>query len=360
MDRRSWPTICGLVLFIITTVQTHGDEPNIVVAWNAVVAKYPSTDELHQRVSAYKSEHSAEFAAAKADFDLAVRSMVGLDFPPSPYDARRHGGPQKDPMPALIHRDKLTNSIARLRAETGGDFQRYADFYEAHFEEIALEQSPAHRYVYLHCLLNGWQDWTNWTSPKLVELRQQYPDIFLKYSLDELAPTHTEGDYVICKDFVLVLLEVLGDQSLSNETRYEAGVDARRLAAASKDQDIMRYCVLRYLSGSNLEYLDVSSSIARQLPTEARRTFWEPHLSTDNEQVRIRAVEFLGGDIRKPRAGEAARPEDAALAERLRQIAENDPSPLVKQSARYKLRLYDTSDTRPTHGRLGPQGGSSP
>lgn len=341
-------------------VPALAEDEALTAAWNAVVAKYPTTNELRQRIDAYKSEHSAEFAAAKADFDLAVRSMIGLNFPPSPYAMQRAGGPRKDPMPALIHRDKLTNSIARLRAENGGDYQQYADFYEAHFEEIALEQSPAHRYVYLDCLLNGWQDWSSWTTPKLMEVRERHPDVYLKYSLEKLFVLRSLNDYEVLTDYMPVLLPLLNDASLGRKTRLKAESVTDQLASAAKDSDVMKYCMLKYLATNEENFLSVSAAIDDRLPTEARRAFWEPYLSTDNEVVRLYAVGNLGETIRKPRAGEAARPEDAALAERLRQIAENDPSPLVKQSARYKLRLYDTSDTRPTHGRLGPEGGSFP
>ncbi len=346
-----------IVVFVVSQIVSCGlalgEEDELESAWNAVVTKYRAPDDLRQRVDTYKSEHAAEFAAAKADFELAVRSIVSLDIPLSP-DHKRRQVIKKRELPSLKSRDSLLRSINSFRSNGSPDALQCADFWESHFEDVVIGQTPAHLYVYFDCLLNGWYDWSQWTTPKLIEVREKHPDVYLMYAVREsFYAKLAQETYNLLRDVLPQLLILLEDHTIGPKGCAELESLLEYICSAEKDMDVMKYCVLKYIAGGGEPYLSVAGIAGTQLNHEQRREFWEPFLVAQNEQVRLRAVSGVGDTIRKPRPGEDPRPEDAALAEQLRQILQNDPSLRVRDQARYKLRLYDKSDTRPTHGRLG-------
>jgi hypothetical protein len=339
---------------VLVSASAHAQSTQPVSAFDRVAAKFASRAELKARVAQFRDSHSNEFATAKADFGLAVRSMISLDFP----EARdRRGAIAPSPpqaLPSFGNREHWVAQVARYRQ--GNEIGK-ATFYENHLDEISVEDCPAFRVVLLDVLLDGWDDWAAWDTQKLRDARNKWPDLHLNYALRPMCKIRNQQDYQDFKDVLPIAIQIIMDRTHSSATRRTAGTVAERIVTFGPDTDILTFSVERVSeSPSELErelLVGLVRVMEYRLPPASYRSVWLERLESPDEFVRALAVDYLGDTIRKPRDGEAPRLEDAALAERLRQIAENDPSSRVKVRIQTTLRKYDTSDTRPTHGRLG-------
>lgn len=231
-----------------------------------------------------------------------------------------------------------------------------ADFCEANLDEIAVEYGPSLKMVYFDVLLHGWDGWTGWNEPKLQAARDREPNIHLAYVLTQMYLIKNQADYDDFRDALPLAMGVLIDVSYTAEVRLRATRLAERLAELAIDPDLLTYCVSAMAATDNRFQQELFSRVATFTKAYAytRREVWRQYLEHPNDFVRTFAVSEVGETIRKPRAGEDARTDDAALAEQIRLIAETDPSADVRRSARAQIRFYDSSDTRPTHQYLGP------
>lgn len=211
--------------------------------------------------------------------------------------------------------------------------------------------------VALEILVRGWHDWSNWSGAKLHSVRQRVPDIHLVYALREIWPLKTPEVQSLGRDVISVALQIVMDSSHSRECRDQAGTLLRRSAYLVKDEDMLVFCLSELLGDADEiakdELIGIASAVDDRLPLVRRRVIWLDYLDAPVEVVREMAVEGIGSSIRKPRPSEPPRPEDVELANRLRPIAQSDPSHRVRRMAAAQLRQYDASDTRQTHRRLG-------
>jgi len=316
-----------------------------------VLDNYPSRAELQSRVDAYKAEHPAEFAAAKADFDLAIRSMLTLEFP-EPASSQSGIVPfKRKPLSSFYTRRMMVDDVAMYQQR--GDAER-ATFYQTHMEEIVVDETPALRYVYLDVLLNGWDDWSNWQHEKLQENRQKYPDLHVRYALDGISWfrfSFEDLEFVV--DTFGVVLPLVLDTDRGRWVRDQAERVIVNFDNVRKDLDLLRYCLDAAASATDRDtrmYLfSISSAAGRALRQPEYREFWVDYLQAPDEWVRTKAVAGILDSIRKPRPGEEPRPRDAELAQMLYEVLQNDPSPRVRNFLQPRLEQYERSDTKPKH-----------
>lgn len=343
----------------IVSARAHGDEPPASTLLQNVLAKYPSRPELQSRVDQFKADHTSEYAAALTDFDLAIRSMLTLEFPRTSEEISRHGRRKEKILPMFKTRQRWMELIDRYttNSETG-----LAQFCEVHLDEIAIEDCPAFDWVCCGILLQDWTEWEAWQSPKLAAIRSESPHIHKYYAMRHLAQPSRRTQAKLCfgvgVDFML-------DDDMSSVIRKAAGRLVVRMAQSIKDPDLVSLALTKASEAgtdttAKSDLLSAAGATIEELAPEMRISLCVPFLESDSETIRSFATIAIGKSIRKPRAGEPPRELDSQLASRLASIAEDDPSSRVRELAHRQKLLYDTSDTRPTHGRLGPEGGSFP
>lgn len=325
-----------------------------------VLAKYPSREALQTRVDQFKAAHAGEFHAAASDFDLAIRSINGLDFPvvtDVPDGPMPHVSPRPDRLKLIDSRQKWLDLIARCRAKGTQNAIERASFYEQHLDDLTFEANDAFRMVALDILVRGWHDWSHWSEPKLEQIRERVPDIHAYYALREMMPLKSLEARGLARDVLGILLQALLAPNHSAEFLNEADRVVRYSVVFEPDEDVLLLCLSELLDhpdgSTDIHFLSIASAIDDRLPRHRRCELWLDYLDAPISIVREMAVEGIGSSIRKPRSGEPPRPEDAELADRLRQIAQSDPSKGVRRMAATLVREYDTSDVRPTHGRGG-------
>jgi hypothetical protein len=319
-----------------------------------VLDNYPSRAELQAQVDAYQSAHTVDFDASRADFELAIRSMLTLEFPERPNKNRRHVERKPRALPNYYSRSTVVKQIERCRAVP--EYSEWLAFYEQHIEEIVVDETPALRYVYLDVLLNGWDDWANWQGDELQEIRQKYPDLHVKYALKDMHRFRSTWDDLnfVADTFGLVLPLVL-DMDRGRWVRDQARSVVTGFALVRKDVELLRFSINAAMNASDkdtrLDLLTISSAASHALPGPEYLEFWVDYLEAPDEWIRTKAVGGIVGRIRKPRPGEEPRPRDAELAQMLYDVLQNDPSPGVRNFLQPRLEQYERSDTKPSHGR---------
>ena len=357
MNMKSYLTTTALLLAMNSLLSAQQVPPAPTL--EQVLDNYPSRAELQSRVDAYKAAHLAEFAAAKADFDLAIRSMLTLEFPEDPYPSRRHVERKPLALPSYFSRPTVLHKIERCNEDTA--FSEWKVFYQTHIDEIVVDETPALRYVYLDLLLNGWDDWANWQSQKLQDTRTAYPDLHLKYALRELCGIcGTFEDLAFVSDTVGVVLPLVRDTARGRWIRDQAQLVIIDFVQVRKDVYLLRYTIDAAMNApdndTRVYLLSIAGHTSEALPALQRREFWVDYLQAPDEWIRTLAASGIAEAIRKARPGEAPRVRDQELAQLLQDVAQNDPSPRVRQFTQARLNQYETSDTKHTHGR-GTVGG---
>jgi hypothetical protein len=346
---KSYLTTTGLLLVITPSLFAQQMPPAPTL--EQVLDNYPSRAELQSRVDEYKTAHAAEFAASRADFDLAIRSMLTLEFPESPYAHRRHVKRKPRPLPNYFSRSTVLDQIAKA---TQNGHLEIRLFYEQHIEEIVVDETPSLRYVYLDVLLNGWDDWSNWQGDELQEIRQKYPDLHVKYALKDIGRfRNTWDDLNFVADTFGVVLPLVLDTDRGQWVCEEATDRMVSSARVRKDPDLLRYCLDAAASATDrdtrMALFRITGPASGALRQPEYREFWVDYLQHPDEWVRTKAVAGILDSIRKPRPGEEPRPRDAELAQMLYEVLQNDPSPRVRNFLQPRLEQYERSDTKPKH-----------
>ena len=152
------PRQLSLIAFLLTTAcaldpqRALGQAPSLQN--HPVFAKYPSTQQFLAEVATFKREHPHEFALARADFDLAVRSNRELEAPKIPGQPEPHVE-RKWPLGSISSRELLEDSLKEL-ANTPHAEANIA-FVQQHMDEFTVDYTPALRMVAIDVLLNGWR-----------------------------------------------------------------------------------------------------------------------------------------------------------------------------------------------------------
>ncbi len=186
--RKAWGvTLLGIVggLAMSTGVRWVPATAEQATPAEAVVAKYPSPDDVARQMRELNAARPGDVNAIREDFDLAVRSAVGLTLP------RIQGYGQsvsaKTPLLRGIKtRQTLESTIARLREREGAEER--VGFYRTHFEELAINEAPEPALVMMDVLAHGWDNWSQWDEEheKLNEAREKVPDLHRVYAVREL------------------------------------------------------------------------------------------------------------------------------------------------------------------------------
>lgn len=322
---------------------------------HAIFARYPSPRQLQAQVDRFKSKHSIEFSAARADFGVAVRSTLELDppDPPGPPGSGiRHGGPLKPLLRGVETRAFWGSTIERWEQMEGG--AEPAGFYRRHLDEISVEPCPALRMVCYDVLVNGWHDWRGWDSEQLAAIRGKVPDLHVTYALLLLRPHDQDQSYLDYKDALGVALRIVSDASYSKYSREWAAGLVQRLAEVQPSVELARYAADQVLSQEAQEprlwFVSIAKWASERLPTPALRDLWADYLDCEDSSLRGQAAIFVGKSIRKAPLDQPEGRRDRELAERLRRMAQEDSSQWARRMAQHGVKQYEDSDKPPSRG----------
>lgn len=304
-----------------------------------VFGKFPATGDLRKEVDNFKNEHPVEFAAARADFDLAVRSNRDLQGPKVPGQPVPHVVEDY----RLVHipsLDMLEDSI-RIWQKTEGGEETVA-FLRQHADALTMDYTPALRIVALDVLIDGWDDWDAWHSQRLVEYRKRHPDIYRWDALTVLAYyIHRQGDASMDG----LLLRLLIDPTLPYETRQQLPGFATR-----GDPDMLDFVVACRVRGETAEVRDAcavwTQRVSETLSNEQRQVFWWAYLDSQERTLRNVAVIEIGRSRLRSREESLARHPDQRIVARLQNIANTDPDEQIRAAALNGVKAY-TDDSPP-------------
>lgn len=329
-----------------------------------VFAKYPSSEELQRRIEQFRREHPDEFAGARADFDTAIRFLHNQP-PPSARDiAAVHGK-----VPHRIHRWRLQfphhrEWLLQHEAEQGGNDGTPARvlFVREHIDELTVDFSLALRMVALDVILNGWDDWSAWTTDRLKGYRKRYPDIYrivavnLRGQLNhELWQRKRRGEPTadLEVDDGLraqgLFLRMLMETEASEELRRHIRSQAKKIHA---DLDALDFVVKLALVGESRadrrnNGRSCMGSLTESLPLDQQRDFWVQYLDSDDFSIRSYAVSRVGISINLLKKDPQEPATNRQLAERLRKIAASDPDSRIRHEAQRRVAAYEDDSPPP-------------
>ena len=111
------------------------------------LARYPSPEELQQRVDEFRAHDPEAWQAARADFDLAIRSHYTLGEQVPKVAGRKqlipHVPPRWPRVTGLTTREALKGYIERLNSTPGAEAR--IQFYRDHMEDYCVDNTPTLR-----------------------------------------------------------------------------------------------------------------------------------------------------------------------------------------------------------------------
>lgn len=294
-----------------------------------VLARYPTSSQLQQRIDEAKRFDAAAFQLAMSDFGDAIRVSRYLSGPPWPGKPSS-GIPHIRRGPVLSELktpDMWAMSFRKAdKIEPGSE---WVEFYQNRLDGLTIDDSSKQlQFVLIDVVLNGWHDWDGWNHEKLVELRQEFPQLHRVYAIRELRRLKV-------KDAGGVLLEQLVNPDIPPYL-FRAVEEGVREFVAHIDS-------LEYLLDI---YLEVDAPLVRSrmemtIPGfsqwagqgENARKLWLPHLESE--------IPFLGFEARKTYGFSVP---DLFTCNDIheRWVAENDPDPDRREKARKNVRNRET------------------
>ncbi len=286
--------------------------------------RYPSPAQLEERILAMKSNSPAAFATARRDFDLGIRSVFLLEPPKLPDYVTPHGA-QEVRLAGLAVGQGLDLSIERLGNKEGG--APVAQFYREHYDDYQIDDSPALRLVLADVVMHGWDDWADWSDPKLTEVRAQFPELHRAYAL-QLAR------YFEVADLNGLALRVLIDPEGPVYVRQRAG---SALKYVDNNVDVLDF-VVKHAAGATDSGLRPSLNaciqpISQDIEPRERRAFWVDYLESPNDHLRWIAVVETDSAIEAIRAMSKGQDMSPDLYARLKEIAGSDPNDKIRMLA---------------------------
>lgn len=347
------------VLVATATLSGRGYAQSTLLGHPAL-AKYPSPEDLQERIDSFKRERADEFEAARRDFELAMRS--GLELTPIVFaDERQPVRIKKWRAHMPVFRPIIEQNIVDFRAENRGLLR--AAFYEAHLEDLTVEPTGALRYVLLDVILNGWDDWEAWTSERLEEYRRRYPDLYRRSALGLLSlMNHRVSTGALRMDATIdkpeslrasgVLLRMLLDSETSPRLAAIVQVSVQRIR---NDVDALDFVVKLALDAESPERLRNNGrycmgSLTESLPLDQQRDYWVQHLDSNDYSIRSAAVSRVGINIDLLKKDAKEQATNAQLAQRLRRMAAFDPDPRIRLEASRRVTAYE--DDSPPRGLI--------
>lgn len=307
---------------------------------------YPSPDEWQRRIATTKQQQSEAFAAARADFDLAIRSAVIL-YPTAPRPSV--GGAQRHSANRTIL--EQTNIKTRADILTVIDqsskregFAELAEWYREHIDELAVEDTTILHAVLADVLLNGWDDWSGWqNNDRLDGLRKECPEPHVYYAW-KLAAKSTVNIQEL-NGLGLRLIVQPDERSARNLSEICSLLDG---ASDISVIDYLLHATTLDLPG----YLyGTLAGTAKTVGTpdeqeHACRDLWVRYLSSPHADVRANAAISAATAARGIRIRSKGQDNSETLQTELTRIADTDSDALVRDFARSALENIRTAEWR--------------
>lgn len=286
-----------------------------------VLARFPTREELQQRINEARRSNQESFSLAIQDFGEAIRVSRSLSGPPWP-GKRSPGVPHVKRGPVLS--ELKTPDMWSMSFRNADEIEigsEWVQFYRAHLDELTLDDSSAQlSLVLIDIVLNGWHDWTNWDHAKLVKLREKFPELHRVYAIRELRRLKID-------DIGGILLEQLIQPDIAPELFFPVREGVKELV---KPEDSFELVLDTYLQSNDPV---IRTRMERHLRGFSARAgkgakvkqIWRPFLESDIPLLRFEARKAFDLQI----------PDIFACHDiHERWVAENDADPGRREKAR--------------------------
>lgn len=337
--------LTSLVMILATVVgipqRTLGDELDN----HPALRLFPSPEEWRQRITSAKHDDPNGFAAARLDFDSAIRSSALL-YEETPGVASVLAARRSVVRPIVSTSrvrvpEDIDWAIEEARGKNGeNDIERW---YRAHADELCVADTPMLRLVLADTMLNEWTDWTAWENqPKLEALRVECPWVHRYHALALAAKLSTV-------DYNGMLLR----WAVTQDTRSDVDwVIISLLIGGSHNVDVLDYLLQaasRQIPASTRRVL-LSAAVQTDSDNESTfplfRDLWARYLTADDNQIRGEAVLRVGEMVSRIRIHSKGRDNSEELQTRLQRIGETDSDQEVRSRAKHALDSIRTAEWR--------------
>ncbi|MCC7293425.1 MAG: hypothetical protein IT449_15300 [Phycisphaerales bacterium] len=316
--------LCGGLLGIAFAVEFPEDHPALRL--------YPSPEELQRQIDEIKRSDPQGWAAARADFDLAVRAgaMCAESRPVNMHVSRR---PVSTPTVCFeIETRKMMADYLR-ELDLREDGRPLVAWYREHLEEFVVEDTATLRLVLLDAILNRWDEWSAWNGDERLDaLRKECPDPHRLCAWNLAAPLH--------------MFELSGVALRRLLVAHEPDADYNVLPMSLLVGDVTDVAVVDFLlkgvatipEGTNSRaFATACQLLPRTGQTVAFRDLWAEYLTSESARVRRQAAIHTGSAIEWIRVETKGQDNSEGLQAKLRQLADSDSDQYVRTEAMKSL-----------------------
>lgn len=324
-------------------------EPGLMSALD----EFPARDRLQEQVRAARDRDPQAFAAAQEDFDLSIRSALQLEPPKHPGYVLPHVVRDLVLKGCQFSYPMMESHIADLEQREG--WEAVADFYRQHIDEFCVADTPELRWALVDALLNEWSDWSGWESDGLRKYREHYPDLHRDYALRMLHGIRVawgfgRSEWDRGPDVAGPALDILID---SSQPRYVREA-ARRYVKSTVDSPQALGVLFGTAKREGTFVAGCMRQISSRVDANVRRAFWDARLNEGPEWLRLLVVRELAQAVSAIRTYTKGEDKSPDVVARLRQVADNDPDPKVRQEAarqlaNFRLETDEPEDVRRKH-----------
>lgn len=301
------------------------------------LARSPSPEEWQRRIAAAKRDEAEKYAAAREDFDLAIRSTELLGFNKPDDGPQWHVKLERESAGLFIREDMLDMKARDDQSE------QTQTFWREHLEDLVVDDSPMLHVVLADALLNEWDDWSAWTGNDALErVKSKFPRV------------HRHCAWILAARYQVCELGGLALRWVRNPTperlpensdglfadgvaRCGRGIDTLdyllRASALAREESMQRYLVCIALTWDNGDAL-------------AMRDAWAPYLTVSSIPIRTEAATRVGEMIRRIRSASKGQDNSDDLQARLRQLADTDADKEVRYRAKKALEYISATEWR--------------
>lgn len=294
------------------------------------LARYPSPEEWQRRVETAKRDKPNEFAAARTDYDLAIRSVYIYKLYETMPIEDRIG--KQVLIRGLWTRDMIADSTNRIQdVEKKAQAER---FWREHIEEFVVDDSPIMRLVLAEAMLDEWEDWSGWTeNDELVAIKNKFPRLHRHYAW-------TLVNVMAINDFNGLALRWIAGATPGAFADADDSNAAVMCISRDPNIDILDFWLKAIARSEDRQLQSGLTCIARSFDNRdspAMRDAWAPYLTHANEVVRGEAVLRVAEMVRRIRIASRGRDNSDDLQARLQTLADSDSDSEVRSRAKYAL-----------------------
>ncbi len=317
---RSFLAVAGSVVLLLLSLDADARDEN-------VLQRYPSPEEWLRRAEELKRADPAAYAATRLDFDLAIRSVYCLQAPRVGEPRNQHVADRWPRLVPVPTRREILETIPYFKGQPG--FEEFEAFMLEHLDERVVEDTPRLKIVLAEVLINGWDEWSAWGEHEMLrEVRDQFPFVH-RYEAWQLA------DKYDMLDFVGLALRYFND-----EDRFAqdcGGIE--HIVSKACDLELLGYLLQRWQDmRTGFPFVSIGSGMIVQPEQHARvRDVWAKYLNSPVDILRAEAVTQTGEMIRRIRRHSRGQENSDNLQEKLRLMAQTDPSGDVRRRAQRGL-----------------------